>query len=81
MNKKLVTKFPRTNVKVDLAKDEIYLITVASKVRNALNKAGHNELAMDYIKEAVSHTYNLTVEAYRKHLLAVTSEYVKVTLV
>ncbi len=60
---------PKTNVRVKLVGEDGNCFAILARVKRALIKAGHKELAEQYIKEATSGDYN--------HLLAVTMEYVE----
>ena len=60
---------PKTNVRVKLVGEDGNAFSILSRVKRALIKAGHAELAERYIKEATSGSYD--------RLLAVTMEYVE----
>ena len=59
----------KTNVRVKLVGEDGNAFAIMGRVRRALIKAGHKDLAEQYIKEATSGDYD--------HLLAVTMEYVE----
>ena len=60
----------KTNVKVKLLGNNGNAFYILGSVRSALEKAGHKDLAKQYMKEATTGDYD--------HLLAVTQEYVEV---
>jgi hypothetical protein len=59
----------KTNVRVKLVGEDGNAFAIMGRVKRALQRAGHSELAEQYIKDATSGDYN--------HLLAVTMEYVE----
>jgi len=60
---------PKTNVHVTLVDEDGNAYAILGRVKKALQRAGHAELAEQYIKEATSGDYD--------HLLQVTMEYVE----
>ena len=61
---------PKANVTVKLIGRDGNAFAILGAVKKALVRAGHQELANDFIKEATSGDYN--------HLLATAMEYVNV---
>ena len=61
---------PITDVKVELIGEDGNAFHILGKVSKALRKAGHKELAQEYLKEASAGDYD--------HLLATTMQYVEV---
>jgi hypothetical protein len=61
---------PKTNVKVKLIGEDANAFSILGRVKKALIRAGHAELANEYIKEATAGNYD--------HLLQVTQDYVEV---
>ena len=62
---------PKTNVEVTLVGEDGNAFAILGKVKKALQRAGHKDLAEEYMKEAMSGDYN--------HLLTTTMEYVEVS--
>ena len=60
----------KANIKVKLLGNDGNAFYILGTVKRALEKAGHRDLAKQYMKEATTGDYN--------HLLAVTQEYVEV---
>ena len=60
----------KTTLKVKLIGNDGNAFYILGAVRRALEKAGHKDLAKQYMKEATTGDYD--------HLLAVTQEYVEV---
>lgn len=60
----------KTTVRVKLIGQDGNAFYILGKVKSALVKAGHKEMAEEYIKAATAGDYN--------HLLAVTMDYVEV---
>ena len=60
----------KTNVEVTLIGENGNAFAILGKVSKALKRAGHKDLAADYMKEATAGDYD--------HLLQVTMEYVVV---
>ena len=58
----------KTNIKVQLIGEDGNAFCILGKVTKALRKAGRNDLADQYYKEATTGDYD--------HLLAITQEYV-----
>lgn len=61
---------PKTTVKVKLVGENGNAFAILGKVSKELKRAGHKELAEEYMKEATQGDYD--------HLLMVTMEYVEV---
>ena len=61
---------PKTDIEVELLGHDGNAVAIMMKVKRALTRAGHRELAEEYMKEATSGNYD--------HLLMVTQEYVEV---
>ncbi len=61
---------PKTDVKVTLVGEDGNAFAILGRVKRALQRAGHSDLAEAYMKEATSGDYD--------HLLAVTMDYVEV---
>ena len=61
----------KTNVEVKLVGEDGNAFAILGKVSRELRRAGHKDLAEEYMKEATSGDYN--------HLLAVTQDFVTVT--
>ena len=61
---------PKTDVHVELVGHDGNAFAILGRVKRALEKAGHKELAEQYQKEATAGDYD--------HLLQVTMEYVEV---
>ena len=61
---------PKTNITVKLLGEDGNAFLILGKVSKALKKAGHVDLAKEYISEAKKGDYN--------HLLTTTMEYVEV---
>ena len=61
---------PITDVKVELTGEDGNAFHILGKVSKALKKAGHKDLAQEYLKEATAGDYD--------HLLATTMQYVEV---
>ena len=61
---------PITDVKVELIGEDGNAFHILGKVSKALRKAGHKELAQEYLKKATAGDYD--------HLLATTMQYVEV---
>lgn len=70
LSQKRIYHMPKTNIEVKLVNENGNAFLILGKVRNALKKAGHANLAEEYMKEARSGDYD--------HLLATTMEYVEV---
>lgn len=62
---------PLTNVKVKLIGEDGNAFLIIGKVSKALKRAGHSELAEEYLKEARQGDYD--------HLLATTMKYVEIS--
>ena len=60
---------PKTNVHVKLVGEDGNAFAIIGRVKKALQRAGHAELAEEYQKDATSGDYD--------HLLQVTMEYVE----
>ena len=60
---------PKTNVHVNLVGEDGNSHSSMGRVKKALQRAGHKELAEQYIRDATSGDYD--------HLLQVTMEYVE----
>ena len=60
---------PKTNVHVTLVGEDGNAFAIMSRVKRAMECAGHKELAAQYLKEATSGDYD--------HLLQVSMEYVE----
>ena len=61
---------PKTDVKVKLVGNDGNAFTILGTVRTALKRAGHKDLAAEFMKEAMSGDYD--------HLLQTAMEYVEV---
>lgn len=61
---------PKTDITVKLVGEDGNAFNILGKVSRALKRAGHEELAEEFLKEATSGDYN--------HLLATAMEYVEV---
>ncbi len=61
---------PKTNVHVKLTGTDGNAFAILGKVKQALKKAGHQDLAEQFLKEAMSGDYN--------HLLCTAMDYVEV---
>lgn len=59
---------PKTEVKVKLVGEDGNAFAILGRVKRALERAGHRELAQQYVKEATAGDYD--------HLLQTTLEYV-----
>ncbi len=62
---------PKTDIKVELVGEDGNAFNILGVVIEALNKAGHKDLAEDYSREAIKGDYD--------HLLRTTMEYVEVS--
>lgn len=62
---------PKTNVEVKLTGRDGNAFAILGAVKKALEKAGHKELAAEFMKEAMSGDYD--------HLLRTAMEYVEVS--
>ena len=60
----------KTDVQVNLVGEDGNAFAILGKVKKALEKAGHKELAKEFLKEATSGDYD--------HLLQTAMEYVEV---
>lgn len=60
---------PKTNVKVKLAGEDGNAFAILGRVKKALERAGHRDLAKQYVEEAKKGDYD--------HLLRTTMEYVE----
>ena len=60
---------PKTNVKVKLVGEDGNAFAIMGRVKRALERAGHKDLAAQYIKEATAGNYD--------NLLRVTLEYIE----
>lgn len=61
---------PKTNINVKLVGEDGNAFAILGKVKKALERAGHKELAEQYMKEATAGDYD--------NLLRVTMDYVEV---
>ena len=62
---------PKTDVEVALVGEDGNAFSILGKVNKALKRAGHNDLAAEYMKEAMSGDYD--------HLLQTTMAYVRIS--
>ncbi|MFH1932771.1 MAG: hypothetical protein ABIN18_14445 [Pseudomonadota bacterium] len=61
---------PKTNIKVKLVGEDGNAFNLLGRVSKALKRAGHKQLAKEFLQEAVKNDYS--------HLLATCCDYVEV---